>query len=107
MTVRPRGPTLGSRCQRPTAIDRSKVPVFQDAPIYHRLVAERGDVPASVRDAAASIRRDLEAVIRIDAPAGPYDAGSAAARQPAPPVQPSGAPALLPYAALPPGSQQR
>jgi hypothetical protein len=81
--------------------------VFQDAPIYHRLVAERGDVPASVRDAAASIRRDLEAVIRIEAPAGVYDTGSAAGRPPAQSAQPSAAPALLPYAALPPGSQQR
>lgn len=85
--------------------------MFQDAPIYHRLIAERGDVPARVRDAAASIRRDLEAVIRIDGPMGSYDAGSHAGRtaaappaQPSP--QPSAAPAALPYNALPPGRPQ-
>ena len=81
--------------------------MFQDAPIYHRLIAERGDVPARVRDAAASIRRDLEAVIRIEAPAGSYDAGSAAGRPPAAsPAPHSPAPAALPYSALPPGTQQ-
>ncbi|MEU6536992.1 hypothetical protein [Streptomyces sp. NPDC047000] len=85
--------------------------MFQDAPIYHRLIAERGDVPARVRDAAASIRRDLEAVIRIEGPAGPYDAGYQAGRTAAaPPVQPSpqpsAAPAVLPYNALPPGRPQ-
>ncbi|MDF3298865.1 hypothetical protein [Streptomyces tropicalis] len=37
--------------------------MFQDAPIYHQLVAERGDIPARVRDAAASIRLELEGVM--------------------------------------------
>ncbi|MER6333426.1 hypothetical protein ABT298_29690 [Streptomyces sp. NPDC001034] len=37
--------------------------MFQDAPIYHQLVAERGDVPARVRDAAGSILRELEHVM--------------------------------------------
>ncbi|WP_071828534.1 hypothetical protein [Streptomyces sp. F-1] len=37
--------------------------MFQDAPIYHQLVAERGDVPARVRDAATSILRELDHVI--------------------------------------------
>ncbi|MDT0467480.1 MULTISPECIES: hypothetical protein [Streptomyces] len=45
--------------------------MFQDAPIYHRLVAERGDVPARVRDAAESIRRELEGVMRTGQPPGP------------------------------------
>ncbi|MEU6095058.1 hypothetical protein [Streptomyces sp. NPDC047079] len=45
--------------------------MFQDAPIYHRLVAERGDVPARVRDAAESIRRELEGVMRTGQPSGP------------------------------------
>ncbi|MHB9863838.1 hypothetical protein [Streptomyces sp. YIM S03343] len=83
--------------------------MFQDAPIYHRLIAERGDVPARVRDAAASIRRDLEAVIRIEGPAGSFDTGSAGRHPAAPPVPPapqSAAPAVLPYSALPPGTQQ-
>ncbi|MGW1258984.1 hypothetical protein ACWD5Q_28315 [Streptomyces sp. NPDC002513] len=45
--------------------------MFQDAPIYHRLVAERGDVPARVRDAAEHIRRELEAVMRTGQPPSP------------------------------------
>ncbi|MFJ5531729.1 hypothetical protein [Streptomyces sp. NPDC093261] len=67
--------------------------MFQDAPIYHRLVAERGDVPARVRDAAESIRRELEGVMRTGQPPGP-------SRQDlfAPPAH------LRPNSALPPGS---
>lgn len=44
--------------------------MFQDAPIYHQLVAERGDVPARVRDAATSIRRELDEVMRTGRPPG-------------------------------------
>jgi hypothetical protein len=46
--------------------------VFQDAPIYHKLVAERGDVPAQVRDAAEGIRRQLEGVMWTGQPPGTY-----------------------------------
>ncbi|MEU8031268.1 hypothetical protein AB0C13_21950 [Streptomyces sp. NPDC049099] len=46
--------------------------MFQDAPIYHKLVAERGDVPARVRDAAEGIRRQLEGVMRTGQPLGGY-----------------------------------
>ncbi|MFI9648348.1 hypothetical protein ACIHAA_18875 [Streptomyces sp. NPDC052040] len=67
--------------------------MFQDAPIYHRLVAERGDVPARVRDAAESIRRELEGVMRTGQPPGP-------SRQDL--FTP--APQLRPNSALPPGS---
>ncbi|MBZ3906039.1 hypothetical protein WB401_06575 [Streptomyces brasiliscabiei] len=34
-----------------------------DTPIYSRLVAERGDIPARVRDEADRVRRQLEGVI--------------------------------------------
>ncbi|MET7378063.1 hypothetical protein ABZT08_04420 [Streptomyces sp. NPDC005526] len=64
--------------------------MFQDAPIYHRLVAERGDVPARVRDAALHIHRELEGVM----------GRSLASYQPGPP--PTSAPPR-PYSALPPG----
>ncbi|MCC5480972.1 hypothetical protein ACFV2N_37830 [Streptomyces sp. NPDC059680] len=60
--------------------------MFQDAPIYHRLVAERGDVPARVRDAATSILRELDHVIGAmaspapSAPPMPIGQSEAAAR---------------------------
>lgn len=37
--------------------------MFQETPIYSRLVAERGDVPAQVRGEADRIRRDLARVM--------------------------------------------
>lgn len=37
--------------------------MFQDSPIYDRLVAERGDVPAVVRREAERVSRELEAVM--------------------------------------------
>ncbi|MER6530447.1 hypothetical protein [Streptomyces sp. NPDC001508] len=37
--------------------------MFQDSPIYDRLVAERGDVPAGVREEADRLRREVEAVM--------------------------------------------
>ncbi|MCF1512763.1 hypothetical protein [Streptomyces glomeratus] len=67
--------------------------MFQDAPIYHRLVAERGDVPARVRDAAESIRRELESIMRTGQPPG-------AAR----PNLFTPAPQVRQNSALPPGS---
>ncbi|MEU1056592.1 hypothetical protein [Streptomyces sp. NPDC005876] len=38
--------------------------MFQDSPIYDRLVAERGDVPALVRGEAERLHRELEVVMR-------------------------------------------
>jgi hypothetical protein len=38
--------------------------VFQDSPIYDRLVAECGDVPAQVRREAERVLRELELVMR-------------------------------------------
>ncbi|MGW7614133.1 hypothetical protein ACWGKW_44340 [Streptomyces sp. NPDC054766] len=48
--------------------------MFQEAPIYRQLVAERGDVPAQVRDEAERIGRDLQQVItplQVSAPPAP------------------------------------
>lgn len=38
--------------------------VFQDSPIYDRLVAERGDVPTQARREAERVTRELEYVMR-------------------------------------------
>ncbi|WP_345617950.1 hypothetical protein [Streptomyces ziwulingensis] len=38
--------------------------MFQDSPIYDRLVAEHGDVPAVVRREAERVSRELEVVMR-------------------------------------------
>ncbi|MFD5813052.1 hypothetical protein ACFV06_04020 [Streptomyces sp. NPDC059618] len=67
--------------------------MFQEAPIYRQLVAERGDVPAQVRGEAERIRSDLQRVmppLRNSAPAPAESSWT-------------GAPAGL---ALPPGNQQ-
>ncbi|AOT57306.1 MULTISPECIES: hypothetical protein [Streptomyces] len=50
--------------------------MFQETPIYSRLVAERGDVPQLVRGEAERIQRDLGRLIALppQPPAGgqPY-----------------------------------
>ncbi|MGW2109398.1 hypothetical protein [Streptomyces sp. NPDC001948] len=38
-------------------------PVFQETPIYTRLVVEQGDVPAQVRGEAQRVLHDLEQVM--------------------------------------------
>jgi hypothetical protein len=38
--------------------------VFHDSPIYDRLIAECGDVPADVRREAERVHRELELVLR-------------------------------------------
>ncbi|MGA5313291.1 hypothetical protein ACPCTK_04100 [Streptomyces pseudogriseolus] len=38
--------------------------MFQDSPIYDRLIAECGDVPAQVRREAERVSRELESVMR-------------------------------------------
>ncbi|MET7989058.1 hypothetical protein [Streptomyces sp. NPDC005281] len=67
--------------------------MFQEAPIYRQLVAERGDVPAQVRGEAERIRSDLQRVMPPLRPSAPTAAEHTW----------SGAPAGL---ALPPGTQQ-
>ncbi|MFJ1967769.1 hypothetical protein ACIO93_03775 [Streptomyces sp. NPDC087903] len=38
--------------------------MFQDSPIYDRLVAERGDIPTQTRREAERVTRELEYVMR-------------------------------------------
>ncbi|QOV47392.1 hypothetical protein [Streptomyces chromofuscus] len=45
--------------------------MFQETPIFSRLVAERGDIPAQVRGEAERIRRDLARVLP-QAPPAPH-----------------------------------
>ncbi|MFF3964266.1 hypothetical protein ACFYZI_22245 [Streptomyces griseorubiginosus] len=70
--------------------------MFQDSPIYDRLVAERGDVPALTRREAERVRRELEYVMR------PYQSlmSSPAPERPAQPGQ-GWVPALPPAAPRP------
>ncbi|MFK4144985.1 hypothetical protein [Streptomyces sp. NPDC004065] len=71
--------------------------MFQDAPIYHQLVAERGDVPARVRDAAMNIRRELDEVMRTGRAPGFFE----------PAANPRSGAAPRPHSALPPGPHPR
>ncbi len=45
--------------------------MFQQTPVYDRLVAERGDVPVQVRGEADRIHRDLAQVLRQVPPSRP------------------------------------
>jgi hypothetical protein len=63
--------TAGSASRHITRHDpRKQTPLFQETPIYSRLVAERGDIPTQVRGEADRILRELESVMRV-APGGP------------------------------------
>ncbi|MFD7438839.1 hypothetical protein [Streptomyces sp. NPDC059861] len=61
--------------------------MFQETPIFSRLVAERGDVPAQVRGEAERIRRDLARVLR-HAPAPHLSTARNAGGLTAPPALP-------------------
>ncbi|MDQ0791463.1 hypothetical protein QFZ63_000525 [Streptomyces sp. B3I7] len=45
--------------------------MFQQTPVYDRLVAERGDIPVQVRGEADRIHRDLAQVLRPASTAQP------------------------------------
>ncbi|MDN3260770.1 hypothetical protein QWJ26_13280 [Streptomyces sp. CSDS2] len=45
--------------------------MFQETPVYDRLVAERGDIPVQVRGVADRIRRDLAQVLPWEAASQP------------------------------------
>ncbi|MER7057179.1 hypothetical protein [Streptomyces sp. NPDC000351] len=45
--------------------------MFQQTPVYDRLVAERGDVPVQVRGEADRIHRDLAQILRQASTARP------------------------------------
>ncbi|WP_299534877.1 hypothetical protein [uncultured Streptomyces sp.] len=57
--------------------------MFQETPTYSRLVSERGDVPAEVRDEAERIQRDLSRFF----PASPAPQGGAELQRRAPQQQ--------------------
>ncbi|MFY1675798.1 MULTISPECIES: hypothetical protein [unclassified Streptomyces] len=44
--------------------------MFQDSPIYDRLVAERGDIPGQVRREAERVSRELQTALRPSARSG-------------------------------------
>ncbi|MCM2389809.1 hypothetical protein [Streptomyces albipurpureus] len=44
------------------------LPVWQEAPIYDRLIGELGDVPTQVRREAERVLRELEQVMRLATP---------------------------------------
>ncbi|MGC9540429.1 hypothetical protein [Streptomyces sp. UG1] len=67
--------------------------MFQDSPIYDRLIAERGDIPTQVRREAERVSREMEFVMQPGPPLG----GPPAPGRPASP-----APAWQ-RSALPPG----
>jgi hypothetical protein len=66
--------------------------VFQDSPIYDRLIAERGDIPTQVRREAERVSREIEFAMQPLLSRG----NAAAPGPPAPAWQRS---------ALPPGPQ--
>lgn len=50
--------------------------MFHDSPIYDRLIAECGDVPAEVRREAERVHRELEIVLRpLQSPGYPDPSG--------------------------------
>ncbi|MEU6547844.1 hypothetical protein [Streptomyces sp. NPDC046859] len=57
--------------------------MFQDSPIYDRLIAERGDIPLQVRREAERVSRDLEFVLQpLRSPGRPPVSGGQAAPAP-------------------------
>lgn len=52
-------------CERPAnrPLKGNRPTVFQETPVYDRLVAERGDIPVQVRGEADRIHRDLARVL--------------------------------------------
>lgn len=64
--------------------------MFQDSPIYDRLIAECGDVPAQARREAERVSRELELVMRplqspgLDRPQAPGNGWQRTALLPGP-----------------------
>ncbi|MFJ3669451.1 hypothetical protein ACIPSE_23650 [Streptomyces sp. NPDC090106] len=73
--------------------------MFQDSPIYDRLVAERGDIPLQVRREAERVGRELEFAMQPLRSSGRASLGELPA---SPPPQPPG----WQRGALMPGSGQ-
>ncbi|MER6145216.1 hypothetical protein ABT174_35220 [Streptomyces sparsogenes] len=51
--------------------------MFQQTPVYDRLIAERGDVPVQVRGEADRIHRQLARVLHLAPPSQPSTPHSA------------------------------
>nr|WP_079146936.1 hypothetical protein [Streptomyces griseochromogenes] len=64
--------------------------MFQETPIFNRLVAERGDVPAQARGEADRVRHELAQVL----PSAPWPAARPLRQQPQLPGG-NGSPAAL------------
>lgn len=73
--------------------------MFQDSPIYDRLIAERGDIPLQVRREAERVSREVEFAMQplLQSGGGHVPAPG----RPAPPAP------TWQRGALPPGPQQR
>ncbi|MDL2078485.1 hypothetical protein QNN03_18785 [Streptomyces sp. GXMU-J15] len=69
--------------------------MFQDSPIYDRLISERGDVPSQVRREAERVSRELEFVMQ------PLESFS-----PLPAERPAQPGTAWQRSALPPGPQR-
>ncbi|MEU2057161.1 hypothetical protein [Streptomyces bungoensis] len=66
--------------------------MFQDTPIYSRLVAEHGDVPAQVRGEADRIHRHLAQTMRLPEPHGAPSPGPGLSHAASRPGRPAAAP---------------
>ncbi|MET9834264.1 hypothetical protein ABZ078_34355 [Streptomyces sp. NPDC006385] len=73
--------------------------MFQDSPIYDRLIAERGDIPTQVRREAERVSREVEFAMQplLQSSAAPAPAPG----RPAPPAP------TWQRSALPPGPHSR
>ncbi|MFE9020755.1 hypothetical protein ACFYNL_19630 [Streptomyces sp. NPDC007808] len=72
--------------------------MFQDSPIYDRLIAERGDIPTQVRREAERVNREVEFAMQplLQSSVGPA---------PVPPGRPAPPAPTWQRSALPPGPQ--
>lgn len=70
--------------------------MFQDSPIYDRLIAERGDIPTQVRREAERVSREVEFAMQplLQSSGGPA---------PIPPARPAHPAPTWQRGALPPG----
>ncbi|WP_217206877.1 hypothetical protein [Streptomyces sp. AC550_RSS872] len=75
--------------------------MFQDSPIYDRLIAERGDIPLQVRREAERVSREVEFAMQPLLQSGQSLLPPAGPGRPTPPAP------TWQRSALPPGPQQR
>lgn len=80
--------------------------MFQDSPIYDRLIAERGDIPLQVRREAERVSREVEFAMQPLLQSGHSLLPSGGGHAPAP-GRPAPPDPTWQRSALPPGPQQR